>query len=120
MSLLQKLKGDGKTFGEIAGSVLNLALHEGRNSKRIDVVFDVYWKTSIKNAERYNRGSASSTQWKNIAPGHNVVQWRKLLSNTDSKTALITFIVDQWKLAENRVSFRTSSYLQPVERDAIV
>ncbi len=105
MSLDQKLKGDGKSFGEIAGSVLNLVLHEGRNSKRIDVVFDVYWKTSI-NAEKYNRGSASSTQWKNIAPGHNVVQWRKLLSNTDSKTALLTFIVDQWKLAENRVKLQ--------------
>lgn len=34
------------------------------------------------------------------------MQWRKLLSNTDSKTALITFIVDQWKLAENRVKLR--------------
>lgn len=69
MSLVQKLKGDGKTFVEIAGSVLNLTLHRGRNSKRIDVAFDVYWKTSIKNAERYNRGSASSTQWKTIVPG---------------------------------------------------
>ena len=103
MSLVQKLKGDGKTFGENAGSVLKLALHEGGKSKRIDVVFDVYWKTSIKNAERCSRGSTSSTQWKTIAPGHNVVQWRKLLGNPDSKTALITFIVDQWKLPENRV-----------------
>ncbi len=34
MSLVQKLKGDGKTFGEIVGSVLNLALHEG--GKRAD------------------------------------------------------------------------------------
>lgn len=106
MSLVQKLKGDGKTFGEIAGSVLNLALNDGGNSKRTDVVFDVYWKTSIKNAERCSRGSASNTQWKNIAPGHNVVQWRKLSSNTDSKTALIKFIVDQWKLAENRVKLQ--------------
>ncbi|XP_033475188.1 uncharacterized protein LOC117252428 [Epinephelus lanceolatus] len=101
MSLVQKLKGDGKTFGEIAGSVLNLVLHEGGHSEQIDVVFDVYRKKSIKNAERCNRGSASSTQWTSIAPGHKVVQWRKLLSNADSKTALITFIVDQWEQPEN-------------------
>ena len=106
MSLVQKLKGDGKTFGEIAGSVLNFALHEGGKSTRIDVVFDVYRKTSIKNAERDNRGATSSTQWKNIAPGHNVVQWRKLLSNPESKTALIKFIVDQWKLPENLVKLQ--------------
>ena len=106
MSLIQKLKGDGKTFGEIAGTLLHLVLRKGRYSERIDVVFDVYWKTSIKNAERCNRGSASSTQWKNIAPGHTVVQWRKLLSNTESKTALITFIVDQWKQAENRLELK--------------
>lgn len=62
MSPVQKLQGDGKTFREIAGSVLNLTLHEGRNNKRIDGGFDVYWKTSIKNAERYNLGSASSIQ----------------------------------------------------------
>ncbi len=56
----------------------------------------------MKNAESH--GSASSTQWKNIAPGHTVVQWRKLLSNPYSKTALIRFIVDQWKLPENQMA----------------
>ncbi|KAI4818756.1 hypothetical protein KUCAC02_004058 [Chaenocephalus aceratus] len=43
----------------------------------------VYWKTSIKNAERCNRGATSgTTQWKNIAPGHNIHQWRKFLRVT--------------------------------------
>lgn len=106
MGLVQRLKGDGKTFGAIAGSVLNMALHEGENSTRIDVVFDVYRNTSIKNAERCHCGSTGSTQWKNIAPGHSVVQWRKLLSNPESKTALIRFIVDQWKLLENQMKLQ--------------
>ena len=87
-------------------TLLNQAIYEGRNSKWIDLVFDVYWKMSIKNAEWCGRGSASSNQWKNIAPGHNVVQWRKLLSNTDSKAALIIFIVEQRKLPESRAKLR--------------
>ncbi|KAK5924834.1 hypothetical protein CgunFtcFv8_017412 [Champsocephalus gunnari] len=81
MSLVQKLKGDDKTFQQLAETALSLALHEGARSRRIDVVFDVYWKTSIKNAERCNRGATSGTQWKNIAPGHNIHQWRKFLTN---------------------------------------
>ena len=51
-SLIQKLKGDGQTFEQLADSVMFLALLEGSHSGRIDVVFDVYWVTSIKNAER--------------------------------------------------------------------
>lgn len=111
MSLVQRVKGDGKTFGEIAKSLLHQALLEGRNSARIDIVFDVYWKTSIKNAERSGRGSGGSTQWKNIAPGHNVVQWRKLLSNSESKTALIQFFVDQWKLAESQAMLQDKQFI---------
>lgn len=52
MSLVQRLKGDGKTFGEI-GSVLNLALPEGGQSVQIDVVIP------IQNAERCHCGSLS-------------------------------------------------------------
>lgn len=51
MSFIQKLKGD-KTFGEIAGFVLNL-----ENSQQIKV-FDAHWETSIKNAKRCRCGSA--------------------------------------------------------------
>jgi len=39
MSLVQKLKGNDKTFAETA---LSHVLHEGAKSSRIDVVFDVY------------------------------------------------------------------------------
>ena len=52
MALVQRLKGDHKTFAEVAESLLCLVLHEGSNPKRIDVIFDVYKEKSIKNAER--------------------------------------------------------------------
>ena len=102
MALVHRLKGDGKTFEELADSALKLALHEGSNSKRIDVVFDVYRDTSIKNAERCNRGSSMGTQWKNIAPGHKVVQWKKFLRTSENKVSLIKFLTDQWKQPEKR------------------
>ncbi len=40
MCLVHKLKGDGKSFAQLADSALNLALHEGTDSRRIDVVFE--------------------------------------------------------------------------------
>ena len=42
MSLVQKLKGNDKTFAELAETALSHVLHEGAKSSRIDVVFDVY------------------------------------------------------------------------------
>ena len=62
MNLVHKLKGEGKTLAQLADSALNQTLSEGTDSTRINVVFDVYRNTSIKNAERCNRGSNISTQ----------------------------------------------------------
>lgn len=53
MAMVQKVKGDLKTFADIADSVLTMALREGFSSARIDVVFDVYREISIKNIERF-------------------------------------------------------------------
>ena len=77
MSLVHRLKGGDKSFAHLADAALTLALHEGTDSARTDVVFDVYSDESIKNAKKYNRGSTAETQWKNIAPCHNILQWKK-------------------------------------------
>ena len=52
MNLVKRVKGDQATFGDIASSTLLLALSEGNQSKRINVVFDTYQENSIKNSER--------------------------------------------------------------------
>jgi len=40
MCLVQRVKGDQATFGDIAKSILSMALKEGYLSNRIDIVFD--------------------------------------------------------------------------------
>ena len=61
MALVQKLKvSDHMTFGQIVDAALPRVLQEGGNSKRIDVVFDVYNEISIKPAEREQRGKGES------------------------------------------------------------
>ena len=52
MALVQRLKGDGNTFAEIADVSMAMVLQEGALSKQIDVVFDVHRETLIKNTER--------------------------------------------------------------------
>ena len=103
MSLVQRLKGDNQTFAEVADSCLTHALHEGENSQQIDVVFDVYRKQSIKNAERSNRGATEGLEFKNISRGHKIRQWRKFLRSSSNKTCFIRFVVDEWKRPENRL-----------------
>ena len=41
MALVQRLKGNHKTFGDLADYAFSVALMEGSGSDRIDVIFDV-------------------------------------------------------------------------------
>lgn len=98
MSVVLKIKGDHKSFAEIALSLLSMILHESPDSERIGVVFDVYKESSVKNTERSRKTSATiGTQFKNIAPGHKVQQWRKFLANSANKKSLLKFLTNEWK-----------------------
>ncbi|KAG0693191.1 hypothetical protein GWK47_027597 [Chionoecetes opilio] len=102
MSLVQKLKGNDNTFSQLAGTALSHVVHEGAKSRRIDVVFDVYKETSIKDAERANRSAGTGIHFKNIQPGHNIQQWRKLLGSSSNKASLIKFLIEEWKKPQHR------------------
>ncbi|KAK3751112.1 hypothetical protein QZH41_016239, partial [Actinostola sp. cb2023] len=97
MAMVQRLKGDHKSFAEVADALMAMFLREGATSNRIDVVFDVYRETSIKNMEREKRGSETGNEFRNIQPDHRVQQWRKFLSNPQNKKQLVVFITDEWQ-----------------------
>ena len=97
MAMVQKIGGDQKTFAEVAVALMFVALNEGTDSDRIDVVFDVYRLNSIKNAERERRGSESGHEFRNIKPDHKIRQWRKFLLSLTNKTQLIKFISEEWQ-----------------------
>ena len=102
MSLIQKTRGDKRTFGDVASSILSNVLNESKDSQRVDVVFDVYRQDSIKSAERQQRTKKPGLEYKNITAGHIVQQWRLFLSNINNKTSLIAFLVKEWKKTEHR------------------
>ena len=79
MSLVQKLKGDQKTFSEVTDTLLSMALTECPQSQRIDLVFDVFRPFSIKTIKRQNRATVAGTQFHNVSPGHKIQQWKKFL-----------------------------------------
>ena len=60
MALVRKLpiKMGIDTFGELAESLSNSILATGSESTRIDIIFDVYQKSSIKQMERAQRSSS--------------------------------------------------------------
>ena len=96
------MKENDKTFAQLAESAFAKVLHEGAMSQRIDVVFDVYKEISIKDTERANRGAEMGIQFSNIAPGHNIHQWRKLLCSSCNKASLIQFLANKWKGPKHR------------------
>ena len=75
MALVQKLKVDYLTFGEIADKILSRALREGEGNNRVDVVFHVYRDISIKSAERELRGESDAITFKNLAAGQAIQEF---------------------------------------------
>lgn len=101
MALVHKVKGEHKTYGDIASLVLLKALNEASHSSRVDIVFDVYNEESIKNVERGVRGSnVGVIQLKNITAKQKVVQWQKFLTASPNKTSLIHFFIQEWRQAK--------------------
>ena len=96
MSLVQRLKGDQLTFGDVDMTVQSMAMKEGVWCNRIDIVFDTY-KKLCKNSERQLRGEESGHQLVNIIGTQIVRQWRNFLTRVSNKTSLITFIVNKWR-----------------------
>ena len=52
MSIVQRIKGAQKTFGDTTKVIFNTIMAEALSSNRVDVVFDIYRNKSIKNIER--------------------------------------------------------------------
>ena len=99
MHLFQRVKRDQVSFGDVATTVVSVALSEGAESDRIDVVFDTY---AIKNCERILRGGEAGHQLQSIACTHLLRQWRHFLSTANNKTRLISFIVGEWRKPQYR------------------
>ena len=95
------MNGEQTTFGAIAENILAMVLREGYNSKRIDVVFDRYQESSIKNFKRDIRGQDSGIQVQILSASMFVRQWRNFLTNMTNKTSLIRFLVSEWKTKEH-------------------
>ena len=96
IALVGKIKTSGKTFGEMSDILLQTVLNRGRNSRRIDWVFDVYRDHSIKNAERTRRRS-ETLLFQNLHSTQLIKQWNQFLSSSHDKKELVKFVVNHWK-----------------------
>ena len=62
-----------------------MILREGATSKRIDVVFDVYRETSIKNTEREKRGGYTGNIQKYTARSQNTTMEEVLIEPSEQE-----------------------------------
>ena len=97
MSLINKIRCDNRTFGDIAKSIFLIAIQSGNASSRKDNVFDVYKVNSIKTTEHEDRIVASDLAHSSIVVDHKIQWWRRLLRSSASKTSLIKFLCQAWR-----------------------
>lgn len=97
MGLVYKMQGDNITFSELSEHLLRTVLQTSASSSRIDVVFDRYNESSIKTAERVQRGADGGIFFAKIVPGHKIRNWRRLLACSASKAKLTNFFASDWQ-----------------------
>ena len=102
MAELRQLPIPKLSYRELANRLVETILTARKNAKRIDVVFDIYTKNSIKDTER-NRRLKGSLQQKQIVPTSVIKQWDALLSSNDNKNKFISFIVGEWKELHDKI-----------------
>ena len=61
--MVQKIRGDQKTFAEVADRMMSIVLHEGTEIQCIGVVFDVKRDSLVKNAERDRAERLRKRSW---------------------------------------------------------
>ena len=103
MALVRQIKTTKMTYSQFATVLLKKVLSIGRDSSRIDVVFDVYLDNSIKDVER-NRRSCGELKLQQIIPDAEIKQWALLLSSNNNQNKLIRFIVEHWKSNSNLIN----------------
>ena len=96
IAAIRQFKVAGLTYKQFAGQLLRYFIALGKNSSRIDAVFDVYHQNSIKDVER-NRRSQRELAFSRILPNSKIKQWNMLLSSNTNKNKLIEFIVNESK-----------------------
>ena len=101
MAVLREIAIPKLTYRELANRLLETILTAGKNAKRIDVVFDIYTKNSVKDRER-NRRSKPSLQLQQIVLNSVIKQWDALLSSND-KNKFISFLVKEWKELHDKI-----------------
>ena len=100
MALLQSFQPPaGATFVVLADKIFDAVA--SNPSRRVDVVFDVYFDVSIKNVERAKRSSCpEGVKYKNILPAYPVKSWKKFMSTQTNKKEVVHFLVSQRKQSE--------------------
>ena len=72
--MLWKMKNSGLTFTEFADQLMKFTVSSNLHSSRIDIMFDIYCNSSIKNAER-NHIETGKLKFKNIIGCQVIKQW---------------------------------------------
>ena len=84
MAALHQVKPLKSTYSKFAARLLKYILSNGSQSKRIDVVFDVYENNSIKDVER-NRRSSGELSVQKLLANVEIKQWSLFLSSNKKK-----------------------------------
>ena len=92
----QKCKPTGKTFKQMASRMLELILSTTKKTEWIDIIFDVYRESYIKNTERLRR-SSPKLNFSRIVSSQVIRHLNNFLPSSQNKIALIQFLCNNWK-----------------------
>ena len=97
MGIIQSLDARKfSTFGDLAEYYMKSKMEFFSTTRVVVDIFDRYDNpNSIKSAERDRRTPSGSNQTFHVSEGRNIPDWKKFLSNSRNKQALISYLGEQ-------------------------
>lgn len=81
-----------RTFGDLADVLTSTVLQSGAGLKRIDVLFDRYYQTSIKSGTRRGQGIAAIRQLIENRDVPLPPKWESFMAHPEKKADLANFL----------------------------
>ena len=117
MAVVHMVKCTGLAYNQFADDLLKLKVAKSCGSKQMNVVFDVYWENSIKNAGRGNC-STGQIQFSVIIGSAKITQWGTFLSNNKNKWSWFNFWFQGEKVNVQQLENRSCMF--PLMKNASV
>ena len=102
---LHRMKVSVQHFGELSGRIVFMALHEGYNSRRIELYWTTIKRHILKQRKELDVEKITTIYLEKYQVDKKIHRWDKIITRQKCKVCVIKFPSNHWVDKSNRQTF---------------